>query len=88
MHIFVNDAQGRRPVTQMSFPQTKQAAAIVDCIGRLIPQEGVDYDVEITFKGNYDPSVSMNIVPHTDKGEWWRKYVSEIDLVSLRGNPL
>ena len=78
MHAFVNGPEGRRPLSQLTFPQTKQAAAIVDCIGRLIPQEGVDYDIEVTFKGDYDPSVSMGIVPLTDKGEWWRRYVAEM----------
>jgi len=78
MHIFVDDGNGRHSVTQMSFPQTKQAAAVMDCFGRLIPQEGVDYDVEITFKGSYNPSVSMNVVAHTDKGEWWKRYVMEM----------
>ena len=77
MHIFEDkgDCKVRKPVSNMSFPQTKQAAAIMDCIGRLIPQEGVDYDVEIIFKGSYNPSVSMNIVALTDKGEFWKKYV-------------
>ena len=50
----------------------------MDCIGRMIPQEGADYDVEVTFKGAYNPSVSMSVVPHTNKGEWWRRYVSEM----------
>lgn len=72
----LEDANGRRrQVSQMSFAQTKQAAAIMDCIGRLIPQEGVDYDVEVIFKGSYNPQVSMNIVALTDKGEFWKKYV-------------
>ena len=75
----LEDANGkRRQVAQMSFAQTKQAAAIMDCIGRLIPQEGVDYDVEVIFKGSYNPQVSMNIVALTDKGEWWKKYVMEM----------
>lgn len=78
MHIFVQDGGVKRPVTQMTIPQAKQAAAIMDCFGRLIPQEGVDYDVEITFKGSYSPSVSIGVVAHTDKGEWWKKYVLEM----------
>ena len=77
MRIFEDngDGKGRKAVSNMSFPQTKQAAAIMDCIGRLIPQEGVDYDVEVIFKGSYNPQVSMNIVALTDKGEFWKKYV-------------
>lgn len=78
MRIFEDGGNGRKAVAKMSFPQTKQAAAIMDCIGRLIPQEGVDYDVEVVFKGSYNPSVSMNIVALTDKGEFWKKYVMEM----------
>ena len=78
MRIFVQEDGVKRSVTQMTLPQSKQAAAIMDCFGRLIPQEGVDYDVEITFKGSYSPSVSMGVVAHTDKGERWKKYVLEM----------
>lgn len=78
MTVLVNDGGERRPVGKMSMPQLKQAAAIMDCIGRLIPQEGVDYDVEIVFKGDYNPSVSMAIKPLTDKGERWKSYVMEM----------
>lgn len=75
MRLLIEDGGVKRPLQKMSFPQTKQAAAIMDCIGRLIPQEGVDYDVEVVFRGVNDPNVSINISPHTDKGEWWRQYV-------------
>ena len=78
MRVFILDGTGKTAITQMSIPQSKQSIAIADCIGRLIPQEGVDYDIEVTFKGRNDPSVSMGIIPHTDKGEWWRKYVLEM----------
>ena len=78
MRMLVDDGRGRSPLQKMSFPQTKQAAAIMDCIGRRIPQEGVDYDVEIIFNGPNDPNVSMNIAAHTDKGEWWRQYVMKM----------
>lgn len=78
MKLFVTEGVTRKEITELSFPQSKQAAAIMDCIGRLIPQEGIDYDVEVIFKGQYDPSVSMNVVPHTDKGEWWKRYVMEM----------
>lgn len=78
MHIYlVKDGQ-KTPLKNMSWAQTKQAAAIMDCFGRLIPQEGIDYDVEIDFKGEYDPSVSLNVTSQTDKGEWWKKYVAEM----------
>lgn len=78
MRIFVQDGGVKRPVTQMTLPQGKQAAAIMDYFGRLIPQEGVDYDVDIIFKGAYSPSVSMGIVAHTKKGEWWKNYALEM----------
>lgn len=46
MKLLIDEGNGRRPVAQMTYPQTRQAAAIMDAIGRLIPQEGVDYDIE------------------------------------------
>lgn len=75
--FLITDDGERVSLPQMSWAQTKQAAAIMDCFGRLIPQEGVDYDVEISFKGENSPDVSMNVTAHTDKGEWWKKYLSE-----------
>lgn len=78
MKLLIDEGSGRQELTELSFQQGKQASAIMDCIGRMIPQEGVDYDVEIIFKSKYDPSVSMNVVPHTDKGDWWKKYVMEM----------
>jgi len=69
---------GQQPLRNLSFVQSKQAVAIMDGIARLIPQEGVDYDVQITFRGANDPSVSMDIVAHTDKGEWWKRYVAQM----------
>jgi len=77
MKVAINDGKEKRPLHNMTTPQIKQAVAIMDCIGRLIPQEGVDYDVEIVFKGANDPSVSMGVQALTDKGEWWKKYVLE-----------
>ena len=78
MKLMIDDGTGKKPLPQMSFAQSKQAIAIADCVGRLIPHEGIDYDTEIIFKGQYDPSVSMNIIAHTDKGEFWKKYVMEM----------
>ena len=78
MRLLINDGSGAQEIEELSFQQGKQASAIMDSIGRMIPQEGVDYDVEIIFKSKYDPSVSMNIVSHTDKGEWWKRYVMEM----------
>jgi len=80
MKLFMNNGAGKQPIpnNRLSFAQSKQAAAIMDSIGRLIPQEGVDYDVHITFKGEYNPSVSMDIVALTEKGQFWRKYISHM----------
>ena len=66
------------PLQNLSFAQTKQAAAVMDCIGRLIPHEGVDYEVEIIFKSAYDPSVSLNITALTDKGTLWKDYLMKM----------
>ena len=69
---------------QLSFGQVQQTAALADCLGRLIPQEGVDYDVHIILKEptgdekaqHKTPTrVSMQIVALTEKGEWWKRYV-------------
>lgn len=78
MTLFKDDGNGKVPIRELSFVQSRQAAAIMDCIGRLIPHEGVDYDVEIIFKDKNSPSVSLNIVSHTDKGEFWRRYVMQM----------
>lgn len=64
-------------LSKLSVGQVHQTAAIADCIGRLIPQEGVDYDVNIIVRGTHDTRVSMQIVALTDKGAWWKKYVGE-----------
>jgi hypothetical protein len=74
MHTFVKDANGRKQITELSFVQSKQASAIADAVARLIPQEGVDFDIE-------SPSVSFNLRPHTDKGKWLGGYIAKtIDL--------
>lgn len=78
MRMMLDNGNGRSNIENLSFPQTKQAAAIMDCLGRLIPQEGVDYEVEVVFKGVNDPRLSMNIIARTDKGEWWKEYVKKM----------
>ena len=70
--------QDNRPITQLSFAQNEQARAIMAAVARLIPQEGVDYNVHIGFKGTNSPAVSVSIVPITDKGEWWKDYVTKM----------
>lgn len=81
------------PLQDLSFAQVKQAAAVMDCIGRLIPHEGVDYEVEIVFKSAYDPSVSLNITALTDKGTLWKEYLTKMiakypPVVDYRGDVL
>ena len=78
MKVAIDYGTGKRPLHTMTTPQIKQAVAVMDCIGRLIPQEGVDYDVEIVFKDGNPYSVSMGVIALTDKGEWWKKYVLEM----------
>lgn len=78
MKLFLDNELGKKTLDHLSFPQTKQAVAIMDSIARFIPHEGVDYDVEITFKGDYNPSVTMKIIPITEKGVWWQQYVMEM----------
>lgn len=78
MKYFLVNGYEKVAIESLSFAQSKQAVAIMDAVARLIPQEGVDYDVNITFKGQYNQSVSMNIEAHTDKGEFWRQYVSQM----------
>lgn len=67
-----------RPIESPSYVQSYQLRSLMECIARLIPQEGVDYDVVVTFKGERDPSVSMTIDSHTDKGDFWKKYVMDM----------
>ena len=74
MHTYIREGLERKEIKSLSWAQNKQACAIMDCFGRMIPQEGVDYDVEVVFKGVDNPSVSMYVIPHTDKGEWWKRY--------------
>lgn len=63
---------------KLSVGQMHQTAAIADCLGRLIPTEGVDYDVHVILRGKNETRVSMQIEPLTDKGKWWKEYVSKM----------
>lgn len=75
MNVYLRQNGVKKKVGGLSFMQTKQCAAVMDAIGRLIPQEGVDYETEIIFNGANNSSVSMNITSLTEKGEWWKDYV-------------
>lgn len=63
---------------KLTLSQLHQTAAIADCLGRLIPQEGVDYDVNVILRGKNETRVSMQIVALTDKGQWWKEYVGRM----------
>lgn len=63
---------------KLSVGQLHQTAAIADCLGRLIPVEGVDYEIHVILRGTHDTRVSMQIIPLTDKGEWWKDYVGKM----------
>lgn len=78
MKCFLLKDGGIIPVENLSYVQTRQAAAFVDCLGRLIPQEGVDYEVDLTFRGDAVEKVSYEIKPMTDKGAWWKNYVEKL----------
>ena len=62
----------------MTYAQSYQARSLMECIAGLIPQEGVDYDVEIIFTGGSNTNVKMRIVAKTDKGAYWRDYVTKM----------
>ena len=140
MNSYMDDGSGgKTPNPSLSFAQSKQAVAIMDCVARMVPHEGVDYDitlngstfdiqpltdkgqffrsfigacvsktppdipvgdgalvaiksylsslvpregvdfnVEIVFKGAYSPSVSMSVVAANERGEWWKRYIMEM----------
>lgn len=75
MRFFELKNGSKTEVSQLSYVQSRQAVAVADDLGRLIPQPGVDYDVDITFNGS---NVSLSIIPITDKGQWWQTYVKSM----------
>jgi hypothetical protein len=76
MKLFSVGADGKRnEIAQPSYMRIRQAVSVMDAIGRLIPQEGVDYSVSITFNERNASSIQIGIEPHTDKGEAWRDYL-------------
>ena len=77
MKFFIKEGDEERPllVTELSTTQLWQASAISDGIARMIPHEGVDYDVRMR-------GASFNILPLTDKGVEWSGYVDKMILVT------
>ena len=71
MKFFMMDGEGRKEimVDQLSPLNLRQASVVADAVARLIPHEGVDYDVSISADGR------LRMFAHTDKGEAWREYV-------------
>lgn len=57
--------------SSLSRAETWQAAAVSDCIARMIPHEGVDYELNVS-------NSSICVIPLTDKGESWRNYVKSM----------
>ena len=78
MKLFIQEGEAARPLEHMNGAQTRQAGVVMDRIAGLIPHEGVDYDVEITFSSSDKASVGVRIVAHTKKGEFWRDYVAHM----------
>lgn len=72
MKFFLETAGHRQEmsVNDLSSLQLRQAAVVADTVARLIPHEGVDYEVDIP--GSDAP---FGIRPFTDKGEAWGEYV-------------
>jgi len=75
---FLERASGKKiPVGKLSFKQQQRVVILADALARLIPQEGVDYDVDVILDGD-SRRVSMEIIPLTDKGALWRDYVKKM----------
>jgi hypothetical protein len=69
MTFHLRDDRGNRSqvrVDELIGYQLRQASAVADGLARLIPHEGVDYEIS--------PGEN-SIIPLTDKGEGWREYV-------------
>lgn len=63
-------------INDLKSGEVKKIGAIVDCLARLIPQEGVDYNLKLTLEDG--GNIKLNITPLTDKGVFWRDYVSKM----------
>ena len=73
MRFFLKDGDSDKEllVTELSNSQLWQASAISDGIARMIPHEGIDYDIKV--QGAF-----FEIIPITDKGTSWRDYVNRM----------
>lgn len=80
MKFFLETAGHRQEmsVNDLSSLQLRQATVVADTVARLIPHEGVDYEVDIPGS-----DVPFGIRPVTDKGEAWGEYVSTM----MRSDP-
>lgn len=80
MKFFLETEERRQEmsVNDLSSLQLRQATVVADTVARLIPHEGVDYEVDIP--GSDAP---FGIRPVTDKGEAWGEYVSTM----MRSDP-
>lgn len=72
MKFFLETEERRQEmsVNDLSSLQLRQATVVADTVARLIPHEGVDYEVDIPGS-----DTSFGIRPVTDKGEAWSEYV-------------
>lgn len=70
MKMFLRDGESSHEisVSDLSVMNIRQAAAITDAVARLIPHEGVDYEI----KGD---GVNFSFNGITDKGELWCRFI-------------
>lgn len=78
MRTFISRGGSKQELPEMNAVQTRQAIEIMDRIASFIPHEGVDYEAEIMFSEENRDSVQLNITAHTEKGAFWRDYVSRM----------
>ena len=78
MKFMMMEGEGAREVSvdELSGVNIRQAAAIADAIGRLIPHEGVDYCIDIS-RGE------LSLMPENEKGVEWCRFLRD----SMSRNP-
>lgn len=74
MKMFLRDGESTREisVSDLSVMNVRQAAAIVDAVARLIPHEGVDYEVK-------EDGADFSFRWMTDKGEAWCRFIRDYE---------